>query len=57
MGLLSDGHREGNLDAGIGSINILVQMGLNNAIVIEADPLTEGVLGNFEPTIDITPER
>ena len=57
MGLLLGGQGKGNLDAGIGSIDILIQMCFNNAIVIEADPFTEGVLGNFEAAIDITSER
>lgn len=51
------GCRERDLNAGVGSIHILVQMCFNNAIVVEADPFTEGVLGNFEAAIDITAER
>jgi hypothetical protein len=32
-------------------------MCLHNTIVIEADSLTEGVLGDFKPAIDIAAER
>lgn len=51
------GCREGNLNSGVRSVHILVQMCFNDAIVVEADPFTEGVLGDFEAAIDITAER
>ncbi len=57
MGLLSDRQGEREPDARVRSIHILIEMCFYNAIVIEADPFTEGVLGDFEPAIDIAPER
>lgn len=57
LGRLWGGQGKSNMDAGIGSIDILVEMGFHNTIVIEADPFTEGVLGDFEPAIDIAAER
>jgi len=32
-------------------------MRFDNAIVIEADPLAEGILGDFETAVDIAAER
>ena len=57
LGRLSGGQGKNNMDAGIGSIDILIEVCFHNAIVIEADPFTEGVLGDFEPAIDIAKTR
>lgn len=57
LGSLPGGQGEGNLDAGMGSIDILIEMGFHNAIIIEADPLAEGILGNFVSAVDIASER
>ena len=35
---------------------VFVQMNFSDAVVIETDGLADGILGNFEPAIQITPE-
>lgn len=40
----------------MGSIDILIEMGFHNAIIIEADPFAEGILGDFESAVDIASE-
>ncbi len=54
--MLLGGQREGHLDAGISSIDILVEMDLHNPIVIEADPFAEGILSDLEASVDVTAE-
>ena len=48
--------RERHFDTGIGAVQIFVKMGLNDAIVIQSDSFTEGVLGDLEAAIDIAPQ-
>lgn len=40
-------------DARVVSIDVLVEVGFDDAVVIDAEPFTEGILRNLEPTIDV----
>jgi hypothetical protein len=42
-------------DAGNGFIDAFVQVSLDNSIVVDAQPLAEGVLRDFEASIHIAP--
>ena len=33
---------------------MFIEMGFNNAIVVDAESLTEGILRNLEPAIDVS---
>ena len=41
-------------DARVVLIDVLVEVGFDDAVVVDAEPLTEGVLRDLEPAIDIS---
>ena len=43
-------------DAGNGFIDMFVQVSLDNSIVVDTEPLAEGVLGDFETPIHVAPQ-
>ena len=51
------GWGEDDPDARGRSIHILVEMRFDDAIVIEANSLAEGILGDFESAVDVAAER
>lgn len=54
---LLHGRGEDDPDARGRSIHILVEMSFDDAIVIDADSLAEGILCDFESAVDIAAER
>ena len=44
-----------HFNAGVVLIDVFVEMGFNDAIVVDAESLTKGVLRDLEPTIDVSP--
>jgi hypothetical protein len=47
--------RQIHFDARVVSIDVLVEVGFDDAVVIDAEPFTEGILRNLEPAIDVSP--
>ncbi len=45
-----------HFDAGVIFIDVFVEVGFDDAVVVDAEPFTEGILCDLEPAIDITPE-
>ena len=56
MAELLSGRGEGELNARVGPVNVFIEMCFNNAIVIQPNPFTEGILGDLEAAIDIPTE-
>lgn len=49
--------RQIHFDARVVSIDVLVEVGFDNAVVVDAEPFTEGILRNLEPAIDVSSQR
>lgn len=43
-----------HFDARVVLIDVFVEVGFDDAIVIDAESLTEGILRNLEPTVDVS---
>jgi len=41
-------------DARVMLIDVFVEVGFDDAVVVDAKSLTEGILRDFEPTIDVS---
>ena len=41
-------------DARVVFINVFVEVGFNDAVVVDAEPLTESILCDLEPAIDVS---
>ena len=41
-------------DARVVLINVFVEVGFDDAVVVDAESFTEGILRNLEPAIDIS---
>ncbi len=48
--------RERNFDTRGGFVDLFVEMGFNNAIVVEAKPFAERILGDLEAAVEVTPQ-
>lgn len=44
---------QGTLESGMVRIEDFIQVNFHNAIVVEVHGFTEGVLGDFEPTVEV----
>ena len=42
------------LDSRVVLIDMLVEVGFDDAVVVDAEPLTDGILRDLEPAIDIS---
>ena len=42
-------------DAGVVFIDMFVEVGFDDAVVVDAESLAEGILRNLEPAIDVPP--
>ena len=57
LGTLGAGcRRQIYFDARVVLIDVFVEVGFDDAVVIDAETLTEGILRNLEPTVDVTSE-
>ena len=45
--------RERDFNAGIGFVDPFVQMGFNDAIVVQAEPFADRILGDFQTAIQV----
>jgi len=45
--------REIHFDARVVFVNVLVEMGFNDAVIIDAESLTESILCDLESAIDV----
>jgi hypothetical protein len=45
-----------HLDARVVFIDVFVEVGFNDAIVVDAESFAEGILRDLEPAIDVSPE-
>jgi hypothetical protein len=53
--LLGTGRRrQTHFDARVVLIDVFVEVGFDDAVVIDAEPLTEGILRDLEPAIDVS---
>jgi hypothetical protein len=43
-------------DARVVSIDVFVEMGFDDTVVVDAESFTEGILRNLEPAIDVSPQ-
>ena len=41
-------------DARVVSIDVLVEVGFNDSVVVDAESFTDCILRNFEPAIDVS---
>jgi hypothetical protein len=41
-------------DAGVVPIDVFVEMRFDDAVVVDAESFTEGILRDFEPAIDVS---
>ena len=56
-GALGTGRRcQMHFDARVVLIDVFVEVGFDDAVVIDAETFTEGILRNLEPTVDVTSE-
>jgi hypothetical protein len=54
--LLGTGRRcQTHFDARVVLIDVFVEVGLDDAVVVDAESLTEGILRDLEPAIDVSP--
>jgi len=54
--LLGTGRRcQTHLDARVVLIDVFVEVGFDDAVVVDAESLTEGILRDLEPAIDVSP--
>jgi hypothetical protein len=47
--------REQDFDARIGLIDIFIEMGFDDAIVVNPQSFAERILSDFKPAIDVSP--
>ena len=53
--LLGTGRRRQlHFDARVVSIDVFVEVGFDDAVVVDAEPLAEGILCNLEPAVDVS---
>ena len=53
--LLGTGRRrQTHLDSRVVFIDVFVEVGFDDAVVVDAESLTEGILRDFEPAIDVS---
>lgn len=45
--------REGDLNAGIGFIDLFVQVSLDDAIVVQPKPFADGILGDLQTAVEV----
>ena len=45
-----------HFDAGVIFIDVFVEVGFDDAVVVDAEPFTESILRDLEPAIDIASE-
>jgi hypothetical protein len=46
--------RQTHFDSRVVLIDVLVEVGFDDAVVVDAESLTEGVLRDLEPSIDVS---
>ena len=56
MALGAAGRGQGYFDARVVLIDVFIQVGFNDAVVVDSESLTEGILCNLESTIDVSPQ-
>ena len=55
LGALGTGCRcQMHFDARVVLIDVFVEVGFDDAVVVDAETLTEGILRNLEPTVDVS---
>ena len=55
--LLGTGRRRQlHFDARVVFINVFIEVGFDDAVVVDAESLTEGILRDLEPAIDVSPQ-
>ena len=47
--------RQMHFDARVVLIDVFVEVSFDDAVVVDAESLTEGILRDFEPAIDVSP--
>ena len=50
------GRREADLDAGVGFVDVFIEVGFHDTIVVDAQPFAKSVLGDLETAVHITPQ-
>lgn len=45
-----------DFDAGVLFIDMLVEVGFDDTVVVDAESFTEGILCNLKPAVNISPE-
>jgi hypothetical protein len=45
-----------HFDARVGLVDVLVEVGFDDAVVVDAESLTEGILRDFEAAVDVSSE-
>lgn len=53
-GLGTGRRRQTHFDAWVVLIDVFVEVGFDDAVVIDAESLTEGILRDLEPAIDVS---
>jgi hypothetical protein len=44
-----------HFDARVVLIDVFVEVGFNDAVIVDAESFTEGILRDLEPAIDVSP--
>jgi len=44
-----------HFDARVVFIDMFVEVGFDDAVIVDAEPFTEGILRDLEPTVDVSP--
>jgi len=52
--LRTAGWRQIHFNARVALIDVFIEMGFDNAVIVDAEPFTEGILRDFEPAIDVS---
>lgn len=45
-----------HFNAGVGFVDVLIEVSFDDAIVVDPEAFAKRVLGNLEPAVDIAPE-
>lgn len=56
MVLGTAGRGQGHFDARVVLIDVFIEVRFNDAVVVDPESLTESILCNLEPTIDVSPQ-